>query len=62
MKRRSSAAVKVTSASLKSPVYPAASAIPAVPEGHKATDGGARQVYDPSNGYRDAYRRIWKPR
>ncbi|MCK6419360.1 MAG: substrate-binding domain-containing protein [Aquabacterium sp.] len=27
-----------------------------------ATDGGARQVYDPSNGYRDAYRRIWKPR
>lgn len=27
-----------------------------------ASDGGARQVYDPSNGYRDAYRRIWKPR
>jgi ribose transport system substrate-binding protein len=27
-----------------------------------ATDGGARHVYDPSNGYREAYRRVWKPR
>jgi ribose transport system substrate-binding protein len=33
-----------------------------VTAGNVATDGGARHVYDPSSGYRDAYRRIWKPR
>jgi len=27
-----------------------------------ATEGGARQVYDPANGYREAYLRIWKAR
>jgi ribose transport system substrate-binding protein len=27
-----------------------------------ATEGGARQVYDPANGYREAYLRIWKGR
>lgn len=26
-----------------------------------ATDGGARFQYDPDNGYREQYRRIWKP-
>lgn len=26
-----------------------------------ATDGGPRFQYDPDNGYRDIYRRIWKP-
>ncbi|HUG22917.1 substrate-binding domain-containing protein [Piscinibacter sp.] len=26
------------------------------------TEGGARRVYDPDNGYRDVYRRIWEPR
>jgi ribose transport system substrate-binding protein len=25
-------------------------------------DGGPRFVYDPENGYRNAYLRIWKPR
>ena len=25
-------------------------------------DGGSRFVYDPQNGYRDVYLRIWKPR
>lgn len=27
-----------------------------------ATEGGSRQVYDPANGYREAYLRIWKAR
>jgi ribose transport system substrate-binding protein len=27
-----------------------------------ASDGRSRLVYDPDNGYRDNYRRIWKPR
>jgi len=27
-----------------------------------ASDGGSRFVYDPENGYRDIYRRIWKRR
>jgi ribose transport system substrate-binding protein len=27
-----------------------------------ASDGGSRLVYDPDNGYRDHYRRIWKRR
>ncbi|MEP7296261.1 MAG: substrate-binding domain-containing protein [Burkholderiales bacterium] len=27
-----------------------------------ASDGGSRFVYDPDNGYRDIYRRIWKRR
>ena len=27
-----------------------------------AVDGGPRYVYDPDNGYRDLYRRIWKRR
>jgi ribose transport system substrate-binding protein len=26
-----------------------------------ASDGGPRFQYDPDNGYRDIYRRIWKP-
>jgi ribose transport system substrate-binding protein len=25
-----------------------------------AADGGERRVYDPDNGYRDVYRRIWQ--
>jgi ribose transport system substrate-binding protein len=27
-----------------------------------ASDGGSRFVYDPDNGYRDSYLRIWKHR
>lgn len=30
--------------------------------GNISTEGGARQVYDPANGYREAYLRIWKAR
>ena len=25
-----------------------------------AFDGGDKNIYDPDNGYRDAYRKIWK--
>ncbi|MDX6502193.1 MAG: ribose transport system substrate-binding protein, partial [Blastocatellia bacterium] len=24
-----------------------------------ASDGGANNIYDPANGYRDEYRKIW---
>jgi len=25
-----------------------------------AFDGGDKNIYDPANGYRDAYKKIWK--
>ena len=33
-----------------------------VTAGNIAADGGDRLVYDPANGYRDIYRRVWQRR